>query len=197
MSKPSALERLAAIGGTDGSSTPLAVDLSQIRAPKTIVAIDQSFNATGIVWLTAAPGAVTITRATTVTADPCSDSSGTIQMLDRARDLADQLKTFALDMADAVVFEQPPLGGGLRGSEVPLLAGFSVMVALDPSTPVHMVHSDRWKRVIGGTGRGKKSTHATLPHIKGLSGLDWVTNESQRDALCIGLTWLITNTCNR
>ena len=183
------MERLAALGG--GSAHPPALDVSVVaRKARRWVGIDQSFNATGVVWLESGDGAVTIVRAKTLVAEAAEGETGTMKMLTQAKSLADQLKAEDLS-GDVVIFEQPPLGKGLHESSVPLLSALSVIIALDETTPVTAMHSGRWKSVVGGTGRGKKSAHATLPYIKGLRGLEKVTNESQRDALCIGLAWMV------
>lgn len=187
-------DRLVRLSGRESAPPSSALDLTTLR-PKEglrVLAVDQSFNATGVVTLVVTRGQVEVVEAMSLSAAPCEEMTGSIRLLARAKDLCAQFKGVLRERppVDLVVMEQPPIGRGTHNAEVPLMAGLALVLAAK-DVPVEMVHSAHWKKAVGGTGVGKKSAHATLSSIRGLKGLELVTNEGERDALCIGLSKIL------
>lgn len=93
-----------------------------------------------------------------------------------------------------VVYETPPVGGGMARPESSLMAALAIQIwAANNGLDTMMLPAQRAKILICGNGNAtKREAHAALAECKGwIMDYDrFITNEAHRDALLLALTWL-------
>jgi hypothetical protein len=132
------------------------------------------------------------------------DVSGWEANFQRAMQLAEEFKGWVLEVSPGfhlarteIVHEAPPAGGGrIIRPEASILGGMAVRVAArDLRLPTQrLVTPQTHKRFVCGTEKVTKAQHhAKLKELAGelgVTGMDLIKNQDQRDAFSIGLVQL-------
>ena len=153
-----------------------------------VAAFDPSLKNTGVVVKTRAGMHSTTLR-------PEALGSGSPLLLAQATHIFDAAQTL-IGVYDAkgegvVLLERPPVGGGrLRSTESALMAAEAIhLAAHNLNIEAVSIPAQTTKKVICGNANAKKAeAHAAL--AKGWDVPDIVTNEHQRDALMVLITYL-------
>lgn len=164
-----------------------------------VVAFDQTVSACGMVVVDSRGTDISIMRARKFEQSTRPGAEGYEVYFDKAEQLgwvlAEELAKLACSFPGIeVVHEAPPVGGGkFTNPESSLMAGREVRRAARAAglTIFPMVAPQAHKRLIVGNAQAtKKDVRAALPPFLasvGVTGYNLVTNEDQRDALCIAL----------
>ena len=159
----------------------------------TVLAFDQSFSSTGWVYLKMEEGVCRVMFAGTH-----KTSAGLLrggeQDLERAHSLYREVNLIIHRHpdADVVLYETPPKGPGVRHPEVSLLCALSIrLAAAGYGIPFAAIHAKSGKKMLTGNANAdKKMAHTALMTLDWIDGLAMVTNEGQRDAMLVALTYL-------
>jgi hypothetical protein len=166
-----------------------------------VVAIDQSLTHTGLVHLRRDEHGLRVLQADTIRQKATEGLTGYEESLAQAMALQDLLGVRLdhwIGMKDVpVVYEAVPFGGHLRSPESSLLAALVVrhVVAGLALVCVPPVAGKTHKKVVCGNGNAdKRQAHAGLLRLSTdlpIEGCGVVTNEHTRDALSVGLAYLL------
>lgn len=169
-----------------------------------VLAFDQSLSATGAVALSCRPDGLHVVESTTLrTKRPGAEAGkeGPQEAVQRAYALRWLVRGFLERYAYGwvVVNEAPPTGGNkLERPESSLMAAQVIhFEALDFTYQLApMIAIGHHKQVTGGDAKAKKPAHhavlkAWAPSV--VRGFEKVTNSDERDALSVGLTYLLEN----
>jgi len=164
-------------------------------AQGTILVFDQSVSATGWVVLASAKDLRVLAAGSFLlpAVDYPSGHEGTLRrgvvITQQAEEVLTRYHFFGISR---VIHEAPPVGGRMARPESSLVAALAVRVAAERfGLPVSCVQNQHSKKVLTGSATvDKKDWHRALGRYS-IDGKHKVTNEGQRDALCLGLTFLI------
>lgn len=175
--------------------------------PRQVIAVDQSLRKFAAVfmlntWVLGSPQICVLAARKFSTEE--GEVSGWEANFQRAIQLAGEFKDWVLEVtpgfslvAQEIVHEAPPAGGGrIIRPEASILGGMAVRVAardLGLSTQ-RMVTPQTHKRFVCGTDKVTKAQHhAELKKLAaqlGVTGMDLIKNQDQRDAFSVGLVQL-------
>ena len=165
-------------------------------ADDTVLVFDQSLSATGWVVLEGDQNVLTVLTAGSIRLRAADFPGGHEGTLLKAMAVADQVDSVVDRLARVVshvVHEEPPLAvGRMTRPESSLLAALCVRLAAERARlRVSTVQNQHSKKVLTGASREvtKKQWHAGLDRLT-IVGRDKATNEGERDALCLGVTYL-------
>lgn len=177
---------------TNGSEwQPLVLD---DLAQGSVLAFDQSLSATGWVTMFNGIGGVVVTGAGTL-ANMGDPLKGNARTLARSHELRTQVESLVWQIPPAEtfsarVFESPPSAGRSVRPESSLLAAHVLGSVFRPES-LTMIQAQHVKKIITGNGNAKKpEVKKALMAMTWIVGLFMVTNEHQRDALSLALTYL-------
>jgi hypothetical protein len=165
-----------------------------------MVCFDPSLSATGVVDLEHTPDRLVVHGAWTLRGEAPSGYTGRERemregLILRAR-IVDLLITY--DSGVTALTEAPPIGGGrIKAPESAMLGCLAVHVAaLDANVPMGpMYYPQRHRALTCGQALIKKEKHhpllMELAAELAIEGLEKVSNEHRRDALSVGLAFLI------
>lgn len=157
-----------------------------------VLAFDQSVGATGWAVMRSGQSGVLVDAVGSIRTDPNDYPLGHEGTLQRAVYVHDEMaKVFASTSAEHCVHETPPVGGKMARPESSLLGGLAVRILANRfGLALVMVQNQHSKSVICGNGNATKPQwHAGLTKFD-LQGVK-PTNEGQRDAVCLALTFFI------
>lgn len=160
-----------------------------------VIAFDQSIANTGWVYLMSGREGVEVRDCGSLAVPPDGFPKGHEGTLLRA----DVLASFADAVlrrlpVTTVVHETPPVATGKMARPESSLVSAAVIrqVALRQGHPVVMVSNQHSKKVIARDGNAdKKKWHAAMERLPWHHHGKRPTNEGQRDAMCLALTYLI------
>lgn len=172
-----------------------------------VIAVDQSLSKFAAVFMIngmvlGSPQISVLAARKFTTAE--GEVSGWEANFQRAMQLAGEFKEWVLEVSGGfhlarheIVHEAPPAGGGrIIRPEASILGGMAVRVAardLRLSTQ-RMVTPQTHKRFVCGTEKVTKAQHHAelkkLASALGVTGMDLIKNQDQRDALSVGLVQL-------
>ena len=191
-------------GLLDQPSPDPSLPVDMTRGPRaevfrdgTVLAFDQSLNATGYVLLRCDRGHLCIEQASQI---PMPEISAKGHEANLLKGVALWQRMCAVLTATAsgypgaeIAHETPPVGGRMARPESSLLSALSLRIAAATfGWEVTMVGAQKAKRWIAGNANAdKKTAHAALAqHFGDLPGYEYITNEAKCDALMIALTIL-------
>ena len=180
----------------EGETKPKAWEPPTRFMPGRVLCIDQSLSATGWVLVNSMGDRLHVHTAGSIVTKPENYPNGYEGTLQRALYVARRLDQVVKDAhgVDAVVHETPPLAvGRMSRPEASLLASLGVRMAADKyGRRVVMVQNQHSKKVLLDVSRDvtKREWHGALNRYT-IEGRELVTNEGQRDALCLALTHFI------
>ncbi len=161
--------------------------------PELVLAFDQSFSATGWAYMRFGHGNIQILATGTI--KTTSVLTGAVEDIDRAMQLAasvDVLWKSPISVTKTY-YETPPKGGHIKNPEVSLMAALAVCLTItNLSGGLHKpqpVSAKAWKKMATGNAnlKEKKVAHEAVRNWDCVTGFDQATNESQRDAVMVGL----------
>ena len=157
-----------------------------------VLAFDQSITATGWIRLISGRGGLHVIEVGSISCPPDGYPKGHAGTLLRAEYVAKEMASILrrVPVLD-VVHELPAVGGRMARPESSLLAALALRIeARRQGHGVHIVQNQHSKKVLVGNGNASKSEwHAGISKFT-YSGPK-PTNEGQRDAFCLGLTFLL------
>lgn len=181
-----------------GGPAPVTEDEVAFEGPLTfkdgeVFVFDQSIAATGWVHLAHGPGGLDVIACGSLPIPPDGYPKGHAGTLLRADRLGLEVDGLLRRVpVTTVVHETPPVATGRMSRPESSLVSATVIrqVAQRHGHPVMMVSNQHSKKVLVRNG------NATKPQWhKALDRLTWTgpkpTNEGQRDAMCLGLTYLL------
>lgn len=161
-----------------------------------VIAFDQSIANTGWVYLVSDHKGVTVIGCGSLAVPPAGypkGHEGTLLRADHLGFLVDDV--FRSRMApEMVVHETPPIATGKMSRPESSLVAAAVIrqVAQRHDYKISMVSNQHSKKVLVGNGNAdKKQWHKALDRLPWSHLGQKPTNEGQRDALCLGLTYLL------
>lgn len=165
-----------------------------------VIAVDQSLGACGLVLLCHEGGALWVRDAVTFKTAQMHDNAREDAFL-RGVDIARQIRSYLAKSDVGVnwvcVHEAPPSGGGtMRNPDSSILGGLALRIEVGyrqiPMAPMVSVQQHKW--ATAGNRLASKGEHrAALVKLAGtlpIGDFAKVTNESHRDALSVGITHL-------
>lgn len=171
-------------------------EFTSAETPEIVLAFDQSFAATGWTLMRFGTGPIDVMYAGTI--KTASSFGGAMEDIDRAGQLYQQVKSMLQPNPRIMVipfteayFETPLKGGHIRNPEVSLMAALAVRIAVREVTgrTAQPVSAKTWKKMATGNAnlKDKRVAHNAVAGWPCVSGFDQATNESQRDAVMVGL----------
>lgn len=194
------MSRLAALR-VDGQSVPghivrPRVEFTSAETPELVLAFDQSFSATGWALMRFGMGPIDVMATGTIKTD--TTLTGALADIDRAKQLHDHVKHLIRQDGRAAIlpftkvyFETPPKGGRIMNPEVSLMSALAVTLAVTEQTgrTAEAVSAKAWKKMATGNAnlKDKRVAHNAVANWPCVRGFERATNESQRDAVMVGL----------
>lgn len=161
-----------------------------------VLAVDQSLSALGWVWLQHTPETLCVVSKGSVRTNPGDFPKGHEGNLQRAVAVYEEFRTQIFAQAGrmheiSVVHEAPPVGSHMSRPESSLISATVIRIwAYDQGLPLVMVANQHSKSIlVHNANATKKEWHTALDRLL-ISGHK-VSNEGERDALCLALTYLI------
>lgn len=168
-----------------------------------VMAFDQSLSATGMVLVNRTPDMLAVTDAASYSGVPQDlEATGREKDLQRGVHLWAIFSGLFRSLAPEIVLvhEAPPLGAGAGGAmrtpESSIMSAQALRIAArQHSREILMVGPRQHRKLICGNANAKKREEheamATLARNLGFLGMEYVTNESKRDAFCVALALLL------
>lgn len=182
------------VGGNPGPLSPPPEKEPVVFKHGTVLAFDQSIANTGWVLLESDKEGIWVRDCGSLAVPPEGYPKGHAGTLLRADHLAVLAGPVLRIPVTTVVHETPPVATGKMSRPESSLVSAAVIrqAALREGHTVVMVSNQHSKKVIAGNGNAdKKAWHAAMEQMPWHHFGTKPTNEGQRDAMCLGLTWLI------
>lgn len=179
----------------ESKEVPLDVQGGLIFQVGEVMAFDQSIANTGWVHLTYDRREGLVVRSCgSLALPPDGYPKGHEGTLLRADDLGDLVESLLKVPVTTVVHETPPVMIGKMARPESSLVSAAVIrqVARRQGHQIVMVSNQHSKKILTGNGNAdKKMWHQAIERFDWSHRGQWPTNEGQRDAMCLALTFLI------
>lgn len=195
------------LGAKDAPATKAAAQdwqeptLADFPAEAAVIGVDQSLGATGMVWLLARGGRLSVYKAVVHAGSCADDLTGWERDLQLAaslrRILRDELSGYSHTAHAWTLHNESPPVGKVRKIESTLLAATAVLIACEDAGMARRkpIFPREWKKtLINVPAASKPQVRALLMPLAQrleVDGLDLVTNEPTRDALGVALASMI------